>query len=260
MRIDTILLFIQVVLESFPVSSSGNIIFFNAFLKNYTTITYVPLTESLYYVLHGPTVLVLGLLFFKTWWRYLVGFFQKDIRALSSIGLCVIADFITVGWYVMFRFIKMEQFPLWLGFFVTTISLASLYWKPRSQQLYSTWRDGFIMGMAQGLSLLPGISRFAITFVVGMWKGWSPYDALEKSFFIQWPLILAGFLKGTYSMYSSGCIGELLRVDIACSILISTVCAYGALYYVSRIAEARKLWIFAFYTALLMIVSGVMNL
>lgn len=260
MHVNIILLCIQVVLESFPVSSSGNGIVMNALLQHYSSTMCTQLTESWYHLLHGPTVIVLGLFFFKKWINYVIQFFRGDVKAFTVLGFCIVADGVTAVWYILFHIITIEAFPLWIGFLVTTVVLASLYWAPRKTSDDLFWHDGFALGMAQGISLLPGISRFAITYAVGRWKGWSSENALEKSFFIQWPLIVAGFLKGLYCVICSGEAVELLRPEIVCSSVISSILAYVALWFVSRVAAAHKMWMFAFYTAFLAMVSLVMNL
>src|ERR1700730_2347395 len=52
-------------------------------------------------------------------------------------------------------------------------------------------RQGLVIGSAQILALLPGISRSGIAMVAGLWRGLSHEDAARFSFLLATPIILA---------------------------------------------------------------------
>ncbi|MFS8507540.1 MAG: hypothetical protein LVQ75_05700, partial [Candidatus Babeliales bacterium] len=62
---------------------------------------------------------------------------------------------------------------------------------------------GLVVGIAQGLALLPGISRFGSTFVVGRFLGFSSMQSFQYSFLIAWPLMFAAWVKGSYDLFST---------------------------------------------------------
>jgi undecaprenyl-diphosphatase len=108
---------------------------------------------------------------------------------------------------------------------------------------------GVLIGSAQILALLPGISRSGITIVAGLWRGLSHEDAARFSFLLATPIILAAGLYKIPELFGplgSGIGGQVLAGGIA-----SFVCAYLAVRYLTRYFQTRTLTPFAVYCALL---------
>lgn len=107
---------------------------------------------------------------------------------------------------------------------------------------------GVLIGAAQILALLPGISRSGITIVAGLWRGLSHEDAARFSFLLATPIILAA---GVYKVpelvgpLSDGIHGQVLAGSVA-----SFVCAYLAVRFLTRYFQTRTLTPFAIYCAL----------
>ncbi|SOX54166.1 undecaprenyl-diphosphate phosphatase, partial [Mycobacterium ahvazicum] len=106
---------------------------------------------------------------------------------------------------------------------------------------------GVLIGAAQILALLPGISRSGITIVAGLWRGLSHEDAARFSFLLATPIILAaGVYKipDLFGPLGSGIGGQVLAGSIA-----SFICAYLAVRFLTRYFETRTLTPFAVYCA-----------
>lgn len=54
-----------------------------------------------------------------------------------------------------------------------------------------TWRDALVVGLAQSVSLIPGVSRSGATIMGGMLGGLSRFAATEFSFFLAIPIMFA---------------------------------------------------------------------
>lgn len=319
---------VQIVLESFPVSSSGNVELLMGFLSKLIGVNQVPaLCQQFLFFLHGPTVIVLGVFFFKQWRTYCVKLFpftftlQRNTKHDASVYPLVVFGFITnaitVFFYALnhyFQFTTFFSVPLWLGFLITTLLLFScnqkfltfikLYWPairsfgkvwiPRCALACHTkpWRSmddeckhqlsschsevtknpglinknhlnplttGVLLGLAQSVALfVPGISRFASTFVVGRWIGFAPAQALEYSFLIEMPLITAGFLKGFWWIIKTPEGHAFINFSFIITLIISTIFAYLGLMLVARLVQQNKIWLFCFYTGLLAVISFVL--
>jgi undecaprenyl-diphosphatase len=107
---------------------------------------------------------------------------------------------------------------------------------------------GVLIGSAQILALLPGISRSGITIVAGLWRGLSHEDAARFSFLLATPIILAaGVYKipDLFGPMGAGIAGQVLAGSLA-----SFVCAYLAVRFLTRYFETRTLVPFAIYCAL----------
>jgi undecaprenyl-diphosphatase len=108
-------------------------------------------------------------------------------------------------------------------------------------------RRGTLIGAAQILALLPGISRSGVTMVAGLLRGLSHEDAARFSFLLATPIILAaGALKipDLTGPLSAGIHGPIIAGSIA-----SFVSAYLAVRFLTRYFESRTLTSFAIYCA-----------
>jgi undecaprenyl-diphosphatase len=107
---------------------------------------------------------------------------------------------------------------------------------------------GVLIGSAQILALLPGISRSGIAIVAGLWRGLSHEDAARFSFLLATPIILAaGVYKipDLFGPMGAGIGGQVLAGSVA-----SFVCAYLAVRYLTRYFQTRTLTPFAIYCVL----------
>ncbi|OBC17451.1 undecaprenyl-diphosphatase [Mycobacterium sp. 852013-50091_SCH5140682] len=104
---------------------------------------------------------------------------------------------------------------------------------------------GVMIGSAQALALLPGISRSGVTMAAGLMRGLSHEDAARFSFLLATPVILAaGVLKipELFGPQGSGIGGQVLLGSVA-----SFVSAYLAVRFLTRYFETRTLTPFAIY-------------
>ncbi|MCK4517445.1 undecaprenyl-diphosphate phosphatase, partial [Candidatus Babeliales bacterium] len=108
-------------------------------------------------------------------------------------------------------------------------------------------RKALILGCVQGIALLPGISRFATTYVAGRWLHLSPRRAFQISFLIQLPLISAAFVQGLYKIVGTP-EGILLSSGRGLlTLVLATVIGFFALCFAQKLAYQEKFWWFGFY-------------
>lgn len=108
-----------------------------------------------------------------------------------------------------------------------------------------TMKRGVLIGCAQILALLPGISRSGATMVAGLTQGLSHRDAARFSFLLATPVILAaGVLKvpDLFGPLGAGIHGQILAGSVA-----SFVCAYLAVRFLEKYFRTRTLIPFAIY-------------
>ena len=109
------------------------------------------------------------------------------------------------------------------------------------------WLNAFLLGAAQILALLPGISRDGTVMVGGMLRGLSRSDAARFSFLLSAPVILAaGALK---IQDLTGPLGAGIRGQVLFASALSFIGAYLALRFLVRyLSDAtRTLTPFAIY-------------
>jgi undecaprenyl-diphosphatase len=106
---------------------------------------------------------------------------------------------------------------------------------------------GVLIGSAQILALLPGISRSGIAMVAGLMRGLNHDDAARFSFLLATPVILAaGVFKipDLFGPMGAGIGGQVLAGSVA-----SFVSAYFAVRFLTRYFHTRTLTPFAVYCA-----------
>ncbi|HVW42641.1 MAG TPA: undecaprenyl-diphosphate phosphatase [Amycolatopsis sp.] len=109
-------------------------------------------------------------------------------------------------------------------------------------------RRGVLIGSAQILALLPGISRSGATMVAGLLRGLSHEDAARFSFLLATPVILAaGALK---IPDLTGPLGAGIHGPILVGSVASFVSAYLAVRFLTRYFHTRTLTPFAIYCGL----------
>jgi undecaprenyl-diphosphatase len=117
-----------------------------------------------------------------------------------------------------------------------------------------TMGRGVLIGSAQVLALLPGISRSGVTMVAGLLRGLSHEDAARFSFLLATPVILAaGALK---IPDLTGPLGAGIHGPILVGSAASFVSAYLAVRFLTRYFHTRTLTPFAIYCG----IAGVASL
>lgn len=230
---------IQLITESFPVSSSGHVKLFGSLLHS-------PISDAELYFLHAPTIIILALFLRKRWWlllrhpwrcRFVIG-------RLMLLGLC--AEIPTALIYLFFQKFSCEWFPLWLGFALTSVLLLTLLIVQKKKRFSSriALLQATILGIAQGVALLPGISRLGSTYVIGRWLGLSSKISFLFSLTIAWPLMTADFLKEM--MFGQSFIVSWTPALITCFI-VGMILSYLGLLLMNRMVTKEKVWAFGFY-------------
>ncbi|MEX0940607.1 MAG: undecaprenyl-diphosphate phosphatase [Candidatus Babeliales bacterium] len=248
-----LIIFFSIVLEMFPISSSGNLYLIIRFFTHYLLLDN-SVVKYIEYACHIPVCIIVAIYFFKSWIRYLLLF----PRSLFMIGKIFCYGFVVESIMVLF-FVFFQNKP-WLssflpiGFLITSGLLLSLRWCASGCKKSWNLKSALLLGIAQGLALLPSISRFGITFVVARWQGFSAQRSFELSWLIAWPIQLVGGLFGLIQLYRFSGIHVLNQVN-GMSMLIASSIAYLGLYFVHWCITTNRLWYFAYYTMILVLVT-----
>ncbi|WP_030435497.1 undecaprenyl-diphosphate phosphatase [Actinoplanes subtropicus] len=108
-----------------------------------------------------------------------------------------------------------------------------------------SWKQALLIGSAQILALLPGISRSGSTIGAGLLKGLSHEDAARFAFLLATPVIAAaGVLK---LPELAGPEGQGILGPVLVGSLVAGVAAYVSLRFLTKYFETRTLNPFAIY-------------
>ena len=102
-----------------------------------------------------------------------------------------------------------------------------------------------IIGTAQVLALLAGISRDGVTIVAGMFRGLSREDAARFAFLLATPVILAAGVLKIPDLF--GPLGNGIRPQILAGSLVAGVAAYLSVRFLMKYFQTRTLTPFAIY-------------
>lgn len=113
----------------------------------------------------------------------------------------------------------------------------------------TTVGDALIIGFFQGVALLPGVSRSGSTISAGMMSGLKREDAVEYSFILGIPVILAGALSELLDI--SGGDTAFEAVPLLIGMAVAAVSGYFAIRLINWLMKTDRFGIFAVYTFIL---------
>ncbi len=257
-----LLLSIQILLESLPVSSSGHLILlqtlfkkqdFTIFRQELAVVAPQKVWEHVFHVMHWPTALILIIFFFSTWFWLLVNARRTWRIILKLIMYTFIADLVTVFFYVIFSHGYMPPIPLYVGFFITGMLLLLQRSIVSSSMQVLTVKKSLILGCAQGLALIPGISRFAAVFVAARFLGFDYKKSFEITWMLLFPLIIASCLVGTYALYQAQLFACFMTPTALLVMTLSSIAGWALLVGAYQLATNNRIWIFGIYMLFLSI-------
>ncbi|MGC9399379.1 MAG: undecaprenyl-diphosphatase UppP [Anaerolineae bacterium] len=148
------------------------------------------------------------------------------------------------------------------GFLLGTAALlvlSELGGRHRWNLEHLTWRDAFLIGLAQTLAIAPGLSRSGSTIAAGLLLGYRREDATRFSFFLAVPIILGGGFYQLFKILRGGIGGVSEWGGMVLGFLAATVTGYAAIAGLLTLVRRRALWPFAVYCALLgtLVLTGV---
>jgi undecaprenyl-diphosphatase len=121
-----------------------------------------------------------------------------------------------------------------------------------------TLRDGMIIGCAQALALIPGVSRSGATITAGLFLGYNRAAAARYSFLLSIPAIV---LSGLYEVRDIGSDLGPGIVPTAIATLLAFVSGYAAIAWLLRYLVTHSTKIFVVYrvalgSLVLLLVAG----
>jgi len=105
------------------------------------------------------------------------------------------------------------------------------------------WLDSLLIGIAQGIAIIPGISRSGITITTGLLRKVGKEKAFRYSFLLSIPAILGATLTESMRVNVS-------NVDVAImflGVIVSMVVGYVSLKLLLKIVLKEKFHLFAYY-------------
>lgn len=258
--LDAIILgIIQGLTEFLPVSSSGHLELGKALLGD----TSLP-EESLLFtvVLHFATALSTIVVYRRDVWEILIGLFRFRNNEQTRFSLKIVLSMIPAALIGLLFEAQLEQFFGGNIAFVGAMLLLTallLFLADRAKNTHRpvSYRDAFLVGIAQAVAMLPGISRSGATIATSVLLGIDKRKAARFSFLMVVPLILGKIAKDLMG-------GELTLQGeqmgaMAAGFLAAFLAGLLACTWMIRLVRNSRLTIFAVYcfiVGLLAIAAG----
>ena len=243
---------VQGLTEFLPVSSSGHLVLVSNLLQ------YDSPGLVLETVVHLATTLVVIIYFRERLWEILSGI-QRDEAARRLLLMQALAFGVTavIGLLINSWITAPFDSPGISGamLLVTSAILLSIkFLRPQApgnsaagNSLWQlSWKVALIVGLAQGIAILPGISRSGITIVVALWAGQSRTSAAEYSFLLAIPTLLAA---SAFSFLQDPQISGSDALDIGAAAIVAFASGFIAIHWLMRWLERGRLWWFSGYCA-----------
>lgn len=245
---------VQGITEFLPISSSGHLLVFHDVLR-------FDVDSNLAFdaALHLGTLLALFVYFWKDVVRLVQDFFRSFrnwnihtdtgqrtawtviIGALPAAAVGFFAE----GW------IEMHVRNLWVVVFTLALGAAVFFlveaWVRRQQlQKEVSFVSAWVIGFAQVIALIPGVSRSGATLVAGLYRKLDRVTASRFAFLVSLPVVTgAGLFKATEVVQAKPGATELVQLGIG--IFASTVVGYVVIRLLLRYLQNHTLAVFAWY-------------
>jgi undecaprenyl-diphosphatase len=242
---------LQGLTEFLPVSSSGHLVL----LKNLFGLEEVPRLFDV--LLHVATLFVVLLIFRQKIARLLAALGRflvkrpeegdaEKLRLILAIGIATLCTGIAG---IPLKDIGFESRPKIVAalLLVTALILMAsrLCEKSGRPSRPPGIREGLITGIAQGIGVLPGISRSGITISAALLAGVGRAEAGEFSFLLSIPAILGALIL---SLKEAGNLaGSVPPLVLAAGIASAALTGYISLRFLMRVIRGGRLYLFALY-------------
>lgn len=233
---------LQGIAEFLPISSSGHLVI----AQNLLGINHPGVRLEV--VLHLGTMISILLYYRRTLTALAVGLLRGDRASWATAGHVVLSAVPAVLFYALCRD-KVDAFFEDVravgGFLVLTgVVLCTLRWM-RCGEGSVTAARAFLVGVAQALALLPGVSRSGMTIASARMAGVAPDKAAEFSFLMCLPLLVgAALLDALHPAAGGRAFPWWLLLGGAA---VSAAVGYAALSSLVRVLRAGRFWLFGLY-------------
>jgi undecaprenyl-diphosphatase len=107
--------------------------------------------------------------------------------------------------------------------------------------------EALLIGTAQGIAIIPGLSRSGLTISVALLLGLRREKAFSYSFVLSIPAILGAVGLKLFTESDALVPSGVEFVEIFAAVAVSMVVGYFALKFLQRILVVKKFHLFAFY-------------
>ena len=251
--------------EFLPISSSGHLLLFRLFLGIQTD---TPAMKMLDILLHIGTLIPVLIIFRKDWFDMIL----HPVRN-KTLLLLIIASLPTLAIYLAAKklFPAVNGFSVFdNGWFLGTSFLITALFLLLCDRISSREKSrnagkvgiiqSVVMGIFQGIGMIPGISRSGSTILGGVSTGLNKTNAAKFSFMMSAPAILGSLLMEGKDAISEGYISEISLFPAVVGIIVAALIGWLSIRFMLKVIGRVPLAWFALYLAVIGIIYLVLQL
>ncbi len=241
---------LQGVTEFLPVSSSGHLLM----MRNILGLGDIPVLFDV--LLHIATLIVVLAMFRKKVLDLIISLGKWIVRKgdetdksnMKLIGILLVSVFVTGVIGILIDGLELSSTPKIV--FPMYLATAVILWFTRKAPGGRSYKeltvlDGLIVGFAQGLGVLPGISRSGITISTGLYRKMNRDVAAEYSFLIFIPAVLGALLLDMKD--ATDLLSTVSLPVMTVSFLVTMISGFLALKLLVKLIGNGKFFYFSFY-------------
>jgi len=241
-----ILSLVQGLTEFLPVSSSGHLLIVRHWWGIGDTAG-----NAFDAWLHLGTLLAVFVYFRSTWWEMLRGVLgsgqDKAGRELAGKLAVATVPAAVAGyiWQGQFAAELRSINTVIIGLLVTAVALALVEAWPKKpmEKKQVSYRDSLLIGLAQIIALVPGVSRSGVTMAAGRGRGLSRSGAAKFSFLMSAPIIAGAGLSSIGALATGGFTGLELGLGFLTAFGAGILAIGGLL----KLIEKYSYWPYVIY-------------
>jgi undecaprenyl-diphosphatase len=247
---------IQGLTEFLPVSSSGHIVIGSELLG-------LSGEENLSFaiVVHAATVMSTIVILWNEIWKLLQGVFKfrwnSETRYVTKIVLSMIPVLIIGLFFKDYVEQLFGEGLLIVGCcLLLTAALLTFAFKVKPKEKKNiTWWDAFIIGIAQAIAVLPGLSRSGATIATGILLGNNKESVAKFSFLMVLVPILGEAILSIKDFSAAGSVAILSPFVLLSGFIAAFVTGCIACKWMISLVKKGKLIYFAIYCAVVGVIS-----
>lgn len=243
---------IQGLTEFLPISSSGHLVLAEYFLGLTDT------SISFDVTLHLGTLVAVLFYFWRDWWKMALSFFKKGDEAVNYRRLFMLLVLGTIPGalfgFSLEGFVETALRSPWVVV-VTLSSVAFLLWlgeklARHERALFSVGlKDALVIGLAQAIAIIPGVSRSGITMTAGLLLGFERTASARFSFLLATPIIAGAGLYEFSKLFKEG--ASAFGLEYLWGFISAVISGYLAVAFLMKYLVSHTFYPFVWYRILL---------
>ncbi|MCD8051324.1 MAG: undecaprenyl-diphosphate phosphatase [Clostridiales bacterium] len=252
---------VQGIAEFLPISSSGHLSLF----QNFLGLQSAEETSMFFDVLlHLGTLIAVFIVYWRDIWEMILEFFRwigdlahggtkgKEVPPARRMILLII-----VGTLPLFLVLPIKDLvdslysnTYFIGFALlvtgTLLFVSDRMAHGKKTEKNATIVDALVVGCAQGLATVPGLSRSGTTIAAGLLRGYQREYAVRYSFLMSIPAVIGANILSLKDALEVGIDADMIPVYLV-GVLVATVSGYFAIRLVNLLSDKGKFGAFAYY-------------